>query len=528
MLVTVSFISISCKPRERAVDSGIKTQTLHMANGSEPQSLDPHIITGIPEDQIVRNIFEGLVVLDPDTTKPAPGSAERWEVLDGGKQFRFHLRKSLKWSNGDQITAHDFHYSMNRVLSPAIANPYIVFFDGITNATAYHEGLVTDFEQVGVKVIDDYTLDILMDEPSPVILTHMTGQYFYPVHKSTIEKFGVMDERSTPWFRPENIVSNGAFALKEWITNTHVMVEPNPHYWDTDTVKLKRIYFHAIESFDTQYRAFENGQVHVAHYLPQHVIMKLEKERPPEYISHTYLGTYFYSFNTKKPPLDNPKVRRALSLSIDRELIVKQVAQGGQVAAYSFVPPGANGYEPDYQFEENLEEAKRLLAEAGYPNGEGFPLMSVLFNTSENHRRIAEAIQQMWKNGLGIDIELQNMEWKVYLETRDRGDFEIARAAWVGGTDYAGYLDILVENSGNNDSKWSNAVFDELYKKSQTVMDPKLRIKTIQQAESIMLKQMPIAPIYFYTVNYLVDTRVKGWDTNPVDRRFLKDVYLEE
>ncbi|MBH53219.1 MAG: peptide ABC transporter substrate-binding protein [Opitutaceae bacterium] len=527
-LVIVTFISIACIPRERAVDAGIKTQTIHIANGAEPQTLDPHVVTGIPEDRIVRNIFEGLVVLNPDTVEPAPGSAERWEVLDGGRQFRFHLRKNLRWSNGDPITAHDFHYSMNRVLSPTIANPYIIFFEGLTNAIAYHEGKVTDFDQVGVKVIDDHTLDILMDEPSPVLLSYMTGQYFYPVHKESLEKYGKMDERGTPWFRPGNIVSNGAFNLKEWITNTHVLLEPNPHYWDAESVRLKNVFMYPIESFDTQNRAFQNGQVHVAHNLPQHIIMELEKERPPEYISHIYLGTYYYAFNNNKTPLDNPKVRRALSMAINREQIVKQVAQGGQQPAYSFVPPGANGYQPDYQLEENLEESRKLLSEAGYPNGQGFPVLSVLFNTSENHRRIAEAIHQMWKNGLGIDIELQNMEWKVYLETRDRGDFEISRAAWVGGDDHAGYLDILVTGSGNNDTKWSNFAFDELYKKSATIMDPELRIKTVQQAEAIMLKEMPIAPIYFYTVNYLVDTRVKGWDTNSVDRRFLKDVYLEE
>ena len=254
---------MGCKARERPVDAGVRDQVLHIANGAEPQSMDPHVITGFPEMRILENVFEGLVHIDPVTLEPAPAAAEGWEISQDGKQYTFYLRKNLKWSNGDPLTANDFHYSLKRALSPGLATPFIQFFQGITNAIEYNKGDVVDFDQVGCKVIDDHTLKILLDHPHPVLLLYMNGQYFYPVHQATVEKFGAMDERGTGWFRPENIVSNGAFKLVGWKTNTVVTLEPNPHYWDEETVRLKRVNFYPIESHDTTYRAYQNGQVHV-------------------------------------------------------------------------------------------------------------------------------------------------------------------------------------------------------------------------------------------------------------------------
>ena len=527
LLLLSSFLFTACGPRERAVDRGVKEQVLHFAN-AEPQTLDPHVMSGVPERLVVENLFEGLVAQDPETLEPIPGSAERWDVSEDGKTYTFYIREGLKWSNGDPLNAHDFHYGMKRVLSPLLATPYIQQFKGIKNAIAYNEGQITDFSEVGVRVIDDLTIQFEMDAPNPVILFYMDYPIFYPVHQENIEKFGNIDQRGTEWFRAGNMVGNGPFILKEWVTNTHILLEPNPHYWDRDAVKLKQAYFYPIESFETAYRAYQNGQVHVAPSLPQHVIMELEKERPGDYRRGLYLGTYHYIFNNERPPLDNPKVRLALSMAIDRENIVNRVAQGGQQPAYSFIPPGANNYKPDYTFEENIEEAKRLLAEAGYPNGEGFPVLRILFNSQENHRKIAEAVQQMWKNSLNIDIELENMEWKVYLDATDQGNFDIARQGWVGGVDYGSYLDLFSAKGGNNHSKWANAEFDELYFKSLETMDPDLRLKITHQAEELMLKQMPTAPIYHYTYNYVVDERVKNWYDNAIDQRRLKTVYLEE
>jgi oligopeptide transport system substrate-binding protein len=527
-LLLSCFVFIACKQREKAVDVGVREQVLHIANGGEPQTLDPHLSSGVPENRILDNLFEGLVTIDPQSLKPVPGASESWEISEDGITYTFHLRKNLKWSNGDPITAQDFYYSLNRVLSPKLGTPYIQQFKGITNAIEYNAGGVTDFSKVGARVVDDYTFQILLDAPNPVLLYYMAYPIFFPVHRDTIERFGETDERGTGWTNAGNMVGNGPFFMKEWITNTHILLEPNPHYWDRQAVRLNQAYFYAIESFDTAYRAYQNGQVHVAPNLPQHVIAELEETRPPDYRSNLYFGTYHYIFNTRKPPLDDARVRLALAMTIDRETIVKKVAQGGEEPALSFVPPGANDYVPNYKIEENVEKARQLFAEAGYPNGEGFPVLSILYNTAENHRRIAESIHQMWKRSLGIDVELVNKEWKVYLDSKDEGDFEIARQGWVGGIDYASYLDLFSDNSGNNDSGWSNAEFEDLYLKSFSELDPQKRLQLIQQAEEIMLKEMPAAPIYHYTSNYLVDTRVKKWYDNSVDQRSLKDVYLEE
>lgn len=529
LILLSGFLFTACGPRERVVDRAVKNQELYIANGAEPQSLDPHIVTGVPEMQIVRNLFEGLVVFNYETLEVIPAAAESWEVSEDGKTYTFFLRKDLKWSNGDSLTAHDFHYSFKRSISPKMASPYITFMTSITNCLPYNKGEVTDFDEVGCKVVDDYTLEFHLDHPNPPFLLYMaSGQYFYPVHRATVEAHGEMDQRGTAWIRPGNIVTNGPFQLSEWSTNTVLSVEPNPHYWDRDAVLLNKAHFFPIENLDTQYRSYLNGEVHIARHIPLHAIQELEKTKPADYRSHLYLGTYYYGFNTRKAPLNDPRVRKALSLALDRELIVNEVTQGGQQSAYSFVPPGANKYQPDFTFSKNVEEAKNLLAEAGYPNGEGFPVLEILFNTSEQHKAIAETAQQMWKNTLGIEIRLVNMEWKVYLDARDNGDFDIVRAGWVGGLDHQGYLDLFNSDSGNNDTGWTNPEFDKLYKAAAEIMDPELRIKTVQQAEKILLSEMPIAPVYHYTVNYMVDTRVKNYYSNSIDERNYKHVYLEE
>jgi len=514
--------------RKSRADLAAEQGILFWGNGAEPQSLDPHVISGVPEFNIADALFEGLVYTDPETLEARPAAAESWEVLDEGTRYVFHLRHNLRWSNGDKLTAHDFYYSFQRVLSPGIACPYLQFFKGIKNAVAYGMGELDDFSQVGFRVVDDYTLEILLEHPHPVLLSFLSNQYFYPVHQATIEKFGAMDERGTPWIRAENMVSNGAFSIKSWDTNVSVVVVPNPYYWDRETVKLKEVHFIPIESIDAEHRAFSGGQLHITTNIPQHLLGTYMETHPPEFRNHLYLGTYYYGFNTAKPPFDDVRVRKALSMAIDRKQIVGNVVEGGQEAAYSFIPPGAGGYQPDFQLTEDLEEARRLLAEAGYPNGEGFPHTEILYNTSENHKKIAEAIQQMWKEQLGIQVQPVNMEWKVYLDTRDQGDYQIARAAWVGGVDMSGYLDIFETGSGNNDSNWSSPEFDALIEEGNRVMDSQKRIQIFQRAEKLLLDDMVVAPMYFYTYHYLVDPRIEGWTDSSIDRRPLKFVYFKE
>lgn len=518
-----------CKPRESAVESGVRDQALHIASGAEPQSLDPHLVTGSVEMRILNNLFEGLVAMDPVTLETVPAAAESWSISEDGKTYTFRLRDNLKWSNGETLTSGDFLYGMKRVLSPRLGNSYIeYFFSSVTNALAYNRGEVADFNAVGFKAPDDLTFEVDLDQPNPVLLRYMDQPSFFPVHKATIESHGAIDERGTGWFRPENIVSNGAFSLIDWKVNTVVSLEPNPHYWDRDTVRLTKVHYYPIENTDTQYRAFENGQVHVALHIPLHIITQMEKTRPPNYRNHLLYAIYFYQFNVTKPPLDDPRVRKALSLAIDRKQIVEKVTQGGQQPAFSYVPPRANGYVSTASVFEDLEEAKRLLADAGFPDGRGFPKVEFIYNTADNHKKIAESIQQMWKSGLGVEIELVNMEWKVFLDRKNSKDYQIARYGWGSETDFGGYLSLFLSDSSGNSSGWSNSRYDELYKQSTTLMDHEKRMAVVQEAEAILLDELPMMPIYFYTRNYMVDTRLKNWYDTPTDMRALKYMYFEE
>ena len=531
LIILVATLSLftACKPRESAVDAGARDQMLHIASGAEPQSLDPHIVTGIVESRILQNLFEGLVTMDPVSLEIIPAAAESWNISDDGKTYTFHLRKNLRWSNGDPVTAQDFHYAMQRVLSPLLGNTYTeYFFKTVTNAIAYNNGDMEDFGEVGFKAPNDLTFEIHLDNPNPVLLRYLDQPSFYPVHQATIEAHGTIGERGTNWIRPENMVGNGAFRLTEWGVNTVVSMDPNPHYWDRDAVRLKQVHFYPIENTDTQYRAYQNGQVHVALHIPLHVIMQLEQTLPPDYRNPLIYAVYFYVFNTTRPPFDDLRVRKALSLAIDRKEIVEQVTQGGQIPAYSLVPPNANNYEPAATVTEDVNEARRLLAEAGFPGGEGLPTIEFIYNTADNHKKIAESIQQMWKSELGVNIELVNMEWKVFLDRKNTGDFHLARFGWGSDTDFGGYLSLLQTDSGNNASGWSNKRFDELYEKTTTLMDPDERIKVAQEAEAILINELPVIPIYFYTRNYMVDTRLKNWHSTPTDFQGLKPMYFGE
>lgn len=527
-LATVAVFT-ACKPRETAVDAGARDQILHIASGAEPQSLDPHIVTGTVESRILQNLFEGLVTMDPVSLEIIPAAAEGWNISEDGKIYTFHLRKDLKWSNGDQVTARDFHYAMRRVLSPKLGNSFIeYFFKTVTNAIAYNKGEIDDFDEVGFKAVDDLTFEIILDNSNPVLLRYLDQPTFYPVHQATIEAHGTIDERGTNWMRPENMLGNGAFRLTEWGVNTVVSMEPNPHYWDRGAVRLNQVHFYPIENTDTQYRAYQNGQVHVALHIPLHTIMQLEKALPPDYRNPTIYAVYFYVFNVNKPPFDDLRVRKALSLAINRKEIVEQVTQGGQIPAFSIVPPNANNYVSASGVTEDVNEARRLLAEAGYPGGEGLPTIEFIYNTADNHKKIAESIQQMWKSELGVNIELVNMEWKVFLDRKNSGDFHLARFGWGSDTDFGGYLSLFQTESGNNASGWSNKEFDELYKKTTTLMNPSERITVAQEAEAILVNELPVIPIYFYTRNYLVDTRLKNWHNTPTDFQGLKNMYFEE
>lgn len=520
----------ACGSRETAVVSGIRTQTLHFANLSEPSDLDPQIITSLQDFNIVLSLFEGLTQYDPVDCRPTPGVATHWEPSADARTWTFHLRRDARWSNGDPVTARDFAYAYRRMLSPGLASEYAYMLFCLDGAEAFVSGQTTDFSTVGVDVVDDHTLRLRLVYPVPYLPDLVAHASWYPVHQDTIEAHGAMDQRGTRWTRPGNLVGNGPFTLAEWKPNQVIRVTKSPTYWDAAVVRLNEIRFYPIESTASEEAAFRAGQIHLTTGIP---IDKIAVYRNDPALKHflqqdTTLATYFYRFNVTKKPLDDVRVRRALSLAIDREQLVNRVTLGGQVPARNLTPPKTAGYTAGDLLKGDAAEARRLLAEAGFPDGVGFPKLEILYNTNDGHRRIAEAIQQMWKTTLNIDIGLYNQEAKVMSDSMREGNYQIARYAWVGDyLDASTFLELMLTDSGNNQTGWSNAEYDRLVNEARYALDPAQRFELYRRAEQILMEESPIAPIYFYVNSQLQVPELKGWHGNLLDIHPYKGVYLE-
>lgn len=527
-LVVLIGILAGCAKRETAVDNGVREQILHLGNGSEPQDLDPQTVTGVPEHNIIASLLEGLVSEDPVDLHPVPGVAERWDISADGRVYTFHLRENAKWSNGDQVTAHDFVRSFRRILTPALASEYAYMLHVMKNAEAFNKGELTDFNEVGARAIDDFTLEITLDHSTPYFLSLLNHYSWFPVHLPTIEKHGEPYARGNRWTRAGNFVGNGPFMLKRWDQYEAIVVEKNPFYWDADTVRLNAIHFHPIESDDVEERAFRSGRIHATYTLPLSKIDVYRMKNSEQLVIAPYLGSYFYRINTTKPPLNDVRVRRALAMAVDRESIVTNITKGGQLPANFLTPPGTAGYTPEARLPTDPERAAKLLAEAGYPNGEGFPTIEILFNTLESHKTIAEAIQQMWKKHLNIDVQLLNQEWKVYLDAQDSLNYDICRAGWIGDyVDPNTFLDMWVTDGGNNDTGWSNPAYNQLIKTAAGESDAAKRLEIFQRAEALLMEEAPIIPIYIYTRVYLKHPALRNWHPTILDHHPYKHVYLE-
>jgi len=436
------------------------------------------------------------------------------------------------------VTAGDFELSFKRALQPKLANEYAQMLYVAKNAEKYFQSEVerakgekgeVEWEDVGFKALDDKTFEVTLESPISYFLSLLNHHSFFPVPVKTVMKHGDFDSRNNRWTRPGNFVGNGPFVLEEWVVNHVLVVRKNPHYWDADRVKLKKIYFYPIENLDTEERAFRAGQIHRTNKLPLPKIPQYIREGHPDLLVAPYLGTYHYMFNTKLPALKDKRVRQALNLSIDREAITRAITGGGEVPSFSFVPPNCAGYNSEHKLTYDVERAKELLAEAGYPNGEGFPVYEILYNTLESHKTIAEAIQQMWKKNLGIDVGLKNQEWKVYLSSKTQGDFEMVRFGWIGDyVDPNTFLELYTGHNGNNNSGWANPEYDALIAKAEATVDTEKRYAVFQEAEKLLLEESPIMPIYYYMSTYLLDHRIKGWYPNLLDHHPYKYVYFEE
>lgn len=509
--------------REAATKEGI----LLLGNEAEVPTLDPHLSTTVSGSRIITALTEGLIAYHPtDDSIAEPGVAESW-THKNNQYWTFHLRKNARWSNGAPVTAHDFIYSFERMLTPQLGARYAELLFLLKNAEAFNTGELTDFSQVGVKAVDDYTLKMELNGPVPYFLNLLKHHTWYPVHPDTIEKYGGMTKPDSNWTR-EEYIGNGPFVLEEWAMNKVVKVIKSPTYWDTKTVQLNGIHFFPIDDISTEDKVFNSGGIHYQSTVPSDLIPEYKKSNDPYLKMEPWIGTYFYRINTEQPHLADKRVRKALSLAINRRAIVKRIMKGDQAIALSMTPEGISGYTPPKTEAFNPKRARELLSEAGYPNGEGFPETNLIFNTSDQHKAIAESIQQMWFNILGIQVNIRNLEWKTYISTIDQRDYEIARAAWIGDYVYPDtFLSLWQSNNGNNNTAWSNPKFDQLLQASYIEPDPSKRLELLHEAEMIVVDELPIIPIFFYNRIYRIDSAVKNWGPKLSDNRNYKYIFLQ-
>ena len=522
----VCFLS-ACGRRESPVDRGNREKILHRGISHDLASLDPHLATQTSDHSVLSAVLEGLVAEDPVDLHPVPGVAERWEVSPDGLNYTFFLRANAKWSNGDPVTAGDFIASWRRILTPSLGSDYANLFFVIQGAEAFNKGLA-GFEQVGLSATDPRTLQVKLEYPSPYFLSLLNHMAWFPVHLGTIEKFGSVADRSNTWARPGQFVGNGPFNLTAWREGQEIVVEKSSTYWDQAAVRLNGIHFHAIDSLDSEERAFRARQLHITEALAPSKVEPYRRDSPHLLRIDPLLGTYFYRLNTTRPFLNDARIRRALALAVDRTAIVERILRAGQLPAYAFTPPGNSGYTASASLPTDFDAARKLLSEAGYPGGKGLPAFELLFNTSESHRLIAEAIQEMWRRELGVEVRLANQELKGTLEARRAGTFQIMRSVWIADfIDPSSFLDIWRSDSGNNYTGWKNQDYDALLFSAARETNKATRLELFQKAEALLLEAAPMIPIYHYTHVFLIQPSVKGWNSTLLDHHPYKHVWLE-
>lgn len=493
-------------------------------NQAEPESLDPAIIEGSPEHNIYMSLFEGLVTVHPETLAPQPGVAESWEVSEDGMTWTFHLRDA-EWTDGTPVTAQQFVGSWLRFLAPETAASYSYMMNMvIAGAEAYNSGEAGP-EAVQIRALDDKTFQFDLTGPAPYVLG-MLSHYAFAVHP-----LHAIEEHGTDWTKPENIVTNGPFELEEWLPHDKIVVVKSDTYWDRENVQLDKAIIYPIEDQNTSLNMYQEGEIDWIEEVPQNMIDEMKLD--PNYHVRASFITYYYFFNTTVEPLDDVRVRRALSMAISREEVVEQVTRQGQIPAYGITPPLAD-YPAVVGFEEDFDAARELLADAGYPNGEGFPTFTILYNTSEGHKAIAEYVQQKWKEVLNIDVTIENQEWATFIANRQGGNFTIGRAGWQGDyVDPNTFLDMFLtsldgENWGNNDGRYASPEYDALLKQAATMAGGPERMAVLRQAEELLMEDQAIMPFYYYTRGNWVDTeKWGGWYPNVLDLHPLKHIYLK-
>ncbi|NEG66186.1 oligopeptide ABC transporter substrate-binding protein OppA [Pantoea agglomerans] len=494
----------------------------------EPASLDPLKAVGLPEIQVIRDLFEGLTNQDAQG-KIVPGVAQSWSSSDN-KTWVFTLRNNARWSNGDPVTAQDFVYSWQRLVDPKNSSAFAWFagLSGIENAAAITKGEMTP-DKLGVVAQSKNQLKVTLDRPVPWFPALVANVALFPVPQKIIAQQG------DSWTSPGKLVGNGAYQLSERVVNEKIVLARNPHYWDDAHSVLTKVTFVPINEESSATKRYRSNDIDITESFPKNMYALLKKTLPGEVYTPDQLGTYYYAFNTQKGPTADVRVRKALSWSIDRKVIAEKVLGTGEKPAWHFTPDVTAGFKPLPTFMQQHDQnslnaqAKSLLAAAGY--GPGKPLkLKLLYNTSESHQKIAIAVASMWKKNLGVDVTLENQEWKTYIDSRNSGNFDVIRASWVG--DYnepSTFLNLLTSGNSSNIARFNNADYDAVIAKASRETSDQVRNSDYNRAEQILAEQAPIAPIYQYTNGRLIKPWVKGYPiTNPEDAAYSRELWIEK
>ncbi len=518
----------ACSRRETLVEAGRREKILHVGNGAEPATLDPHLADAYTESRLLAALFEGLTVIDERTSEAVPAAAERWATSADGLVWTFHLRPGLHWSNGEPLTADDFVQSWRRCLSPELASPYAYFFYQVKNAEAFNTRQITDPATVGFAAPDARTIIISLAHPTPYLPLLIANSSWYPVNPRVLRRLGGLNRRDTPWLTPAAFVGNGPFVLKEWTPNGRIVTAKNPQYWDAATVRLNGIVFYPIENPDVEERNFRAGQLHLSHNLPLSKIPAYRAGDPGKLRIDPFAQVLFIRFNTTRPPFNNPKLRRALSLAIDRDSISRNLLHGSRPPAHHLTPTGLAGYVPRARVPDDFVAARRLLADAGFPGGRGLPPFEIQVRNDELQPKIIEAVQAMWERELDVHATIALLEQKTSIQNQRVLDFTVGSNGWVADyPDPATFLELFVTGGMANWTGWGDAAYDRLIAQAAQTAGPKERHECFQEAEAILLEQSPIIPLIFGARNYLIHPSVQGWDPALIGLYQYKKVYLQ-
>jgi len=500
-------------------------QVVHRGNGEEPQTLDPHVAEGVPSTHILRDLFEGLTTESPDGDV-IPGAAARWNISRDARTYTFYLRRDSKWSNGDPVKAEDFVYSLRRSANPETASNSAVMLLPIQNAREVLGGELP-VEELGISLLDEYTLQITLTGPTPYFLGLLTHPSTFPVHRRSVEEFG--DRFS----RPGNLISNGAFTLKSWQPRVSVELERNPLFREAEQNLIERVVYYPIEDLTAEVTQFRSGALDWTYEVPNNQFKWLQRYYPDELVISPWMGSYFFGFNLITEPFaENPELRQALILAIDRQVITDKVTQFGEQPSFALVPPGIDGYVPfspeyaDWTQEQRADEARRLYEIAGY--SEDNPLrIEIRYNTSENHKKIALAVASMWKQVLGVNASLVNEEFRVFLQNRQQKAItQVFRAGWISDyNDPYSFLEMFRTGHGQNDYGYSNSTFDVLLDEVGTERIRARRERLMFEAERMLLSDFVFIPVYTYVTKRLVDQHLRGWQNNVMDHHLTRYMF---